>query len=89
MSGGLATTLDLVNTASEGLLGVAILIIIFFIIFVRNRNTHPARESIVGGMHAVMILAIPLRFLHLIDDLTLGIIFVGWIGAIVMLTNRE
>jgi hypothetical protein len=86
---GILDLMTLINNATEGMFGIAILLIIWVVIYTRKRNITPTKEAIAGASWVIMLLAIPLRYLTLINDLILIICIVMGLGSIIILINRE
>ena len=85
----LSSLISILNTATNGLLGVGFLIILWLIVYMRRRHITPTREAIVGASWATLVVSFPLRYLELINDWVFGVTIIISLAAIVMIINRE
>lgn len=83
------TIATILYDGTYGLIGIAILILIWLALYIRRRHVTPTREAMVGASWGAMIVAILLRFLKLLNDWHLGITILILIITIVFIINRD
>lgn len=76
-----------INTLTNQLFGVSILVIIWLIIYMRNKN-EGNRDSIVGASFIASIAGILMSFIGLVSDTVLGICIFLFLGSLALLINR-
>jgi len=77
-----------VNDLTGGLVGLFLLIMVFGMVYYRNRY-EPTREALAGAAWVTTLVAVLLRVLGLFDDWYLGICIVLAVGSLIMLVNRS
>lgn len=86
---GIVSFIQYVNsTLLGGLLGIGMLLMIFFVSFLASSSKSYER-SLGFSSFITMICAVLLRFLSLINDWTLGICIIGLVGAVLLLMKER
>jgi len=85
---GIISFLQDTNAMCEGLLGVAILIIVGFVAFVSTKSYTFERAFGFAGF-LTLIIAVFLRFLSLINDAILFLVVVIFIGSVIALMRER
>lgn len=83
----IVTILVGVNELTEGMFGIFFLVMIFAIVYFLTAN-EPTREGLTAATFVTFIAAALGRYLGFVNDVSLGVCFVAFIGALVMLFNR-
>jgi hypothetical protein len=86
---GIETVMSILYEGTNGLIGIAIVMLIWLVVYIRRRHVTPTREAVVGASWAAMIIAFFIRYLDLMNDWSFGVVIVLLLGSIVMLINRE
>lgn len=76
-----------VNTLSEGLFGVSILILIWTIIFFRQ-STENNRDKIVAANFITLVVAMLFAYIDIINDFTFGVTIFLLLGSIALMYLR-
>lgn len=77
-----------VNTLTEGLFGVSILLLIWLVIFFKLRE-HSTYDAMTAATFVASIAGLFMRLLNWVNDGVFGIAVVAFIGAIVLLVYRQ
>lgn len=77
-----------VNTLTEGLFGVSIIVLLWMTVFFRQ-STESNRDRIVAANFVASITAILFSILGFVNDYVLGAAIVLFVGSIYLLTSKS
>jgi hypothetical protein len=85
----MSTVMGILYDGTDGLFGIAIVMLVWLVVYMRRRHVTPTREAVTGASWAAMVISFFVRYLELMNDWSFGVVIVILLGSIVMLINRE
>jgi hypothetical protein len=81
------TVISSLNDVSGGLLGLSLLVILWLVVYMRNRD-EPVREAVSGATFITSIVGMLFGFLGLISGKAFIVLFFLMAGSIILLINK-